>query len=212
MFYKKDLLAKYSNRLRQFNTPNEASGYANRYTQHFRFKILTEIADLYGRSPLRILDYGCGTGELLDYLICQGFRGDYVGVDLNPDVIAYSKKRFKDKPKARFLVIRNARECRRHRPDFTFISGVFNDAVPNSESHLIRTVHELFTVSKQGLAFNALSRLQCQKKDRGFAYFDPARLLRDFLRRSTPFVTLRHDYRMGNFSMFLKKRGEELQF
>jgi len=40
----------------------------------------------------KVLDFGCGVG---DY--CTAVKGDYYGVDLNPDFINYAKNKYKDK-------------------------------------------------------------------------------------------------------------------
>jgi len=52
-----------------------------------------------GRSP-RLLDLGCGTGELASIFLRAGY--EYVGIDIEPERIAYARKTY---PRGRFHVM-----------------------------------------------------------------------------------------------------------
>ena len=42
-------------------------------------------------SAVRILDLGCGNGELARWLRQAGFRGDYLGLDFSPDLLEVAR-------------------------------------------------------------------------------------------------------------------------
>jgi SAM-dependent methyltransferase len=52
-----------------------------------------------GRSP-RLLDLGCGTGELASIFLRAGY--EYVGIDIEPERIAYARKTY---PRGKFHVM-----------------------------------------------------------------------------------------------------------
>jgi SAM-dependent methyltransferase len=59
------------------------------------------IVDRIRRAGLRrVLDIGCGTGQLAAYLIDQGIDS-YVGLDFSPKAIEYARR---SAPRARFVV------------------------------------------------------------------------------------------------------------
>jgi SAM-dependent methyltransferase len=59
------------------------------------------IADVLADMPTaRVLDFGCGCGGL-----CVAVRGDYVGIDLDPNYVAFARWRWRH-PRRRFLLTR----------------------------------------------------------------------------------------------------------
>src|SRR6266851_10382670 len=59
-----------------------------------RHKCMTRYMSDYvaPRPAARLLDIGCGTGVLLDY-IPESLQCEYVGFDINPDYIAHAQAR-----------------------------------------------------------------------------------------------------------------------
>ena len=56
-------------------------------TGGFLYKVSKELTFLNGQS---VIDVGCGTGTLLDYLTPK----DYLGVDVNPDFIKLAQEKY----------------------------------------------------------------------------------------------------------------------
>ena len=65
-----------------------------------------ELSNL--KPPLRILDVGCYTGYLYDYLLKYVFKNPlefhYTGIDVNAEAIAHAKKRHIENENSEFLV------------------------------------------------------------------------------------------------------------
>lgn len=180
--------AHYGQLLAEHGDSPAAAQWADRETQEERFRILAGVGDI---SQAKILDFGCGTGHLLAYLRrCHGFRGEYVGYDLNAAVIACARAKF---PDARFACRDGLSEPLEEDFDYVFISGVFNNKIGDNAA-LIRTVlPNVFAHTRRALAFNALS-CYVDRFDDGLYYAEPESLFRFCKENLSPLVTLRHDY------------------
>ena len=185
----------------------EAVCWGTRRTQYFRFKILCDVAGLFGDKSLVLLDWGCGLGDLLEYLRFQGFTGTYIGADINKEFIAEARKKYADDSNASFFVSDSPQDAVPLKYDYCMLSGVFNIALTDTEAELKKTVQVLYAGARRGVAFNALST-QAKEKNPEHFYADPFALSEWCAREVTPYVALRHDYRGGNFTVYLyKDRG-----
>jgi SAM-dependent methyltransferase len=84
-------------------------------TDRFRRLIREFVGNTAGR---RVLDLGCGIGNYRDL-----FAGEYVGIDINPDYIAYARTRFRD----RFEVMDAVQ--------LSFVGDTFDDVVTIATTH-----------------------------------------------------------------------------
>jgi len=77
-----------------FNTPklwDELNANQDRFKAESK-KILDIIRKIFPKSDVSLLDVGCGTGAHFNLLIDRGV--ECTGVDLNPNMIQYSKKKY----------------------------------------------------------------------------------------------------------------------
>lgn len=81
-------------RILEFNFVEE-----NRVIRRELMPAALDIARTEGRQP-RILDLGCGTGELAPAFLKAGYS--YVGIDIEPDRIEYAQRTY---PKGKFHVM-----------------------------------------------------------------------------------------------------------
>jgi len=98
---------KYSDKDKNIN--DQFYGYFLRHNQddgwgdtdkYGNFKLLTDIVD-YSNKPLAgtsVLDVGCGTGDLYNYLI-QRQISDYIGIDIYHMSVEYAAMKY---PKGHF--------------------------------------------------------------------------------------------------------------
>lgn len=54
-------------------------------------------------DPFSINDLGCGYGALLDYLDARGFKTDYTGIDVSPEMVRAAALRFEGRANADFI-------------------------------------------------------------------------------------------------------------
>src|SRR5262245_13511256 len=72
--------------------------WGSRESQQLRFDILAQVGSM---DNARVLDVGCGMGDLYEWLRERGRRVDYCGIDITPAMIETARCRF---PEARFNI------------------------------------------------------------------------------------------------------------
>lgn len=71
----------------------------------------------------KILDVGCGTGALLDFLPLDI---EYIGYDTNPSYINYASKKYKDRGEFYCKKIKNPEELKPNYFDIALVGGVLH--------------------------------------------------------------------------------------
>ena len=83
----------------QLHGPNwRGLGWQSQRSQRRRFAVLSEVGPL---ANARILDIGCGVGDLYKYLLRRRIPVAYTGFDILPEMIAHARRRY---PEAHFEV------------------------------------------------------------------------------------------------------------
>jgi len=188
VFYS-DLLAKHGVDPRSLN-------WGGQQSQELRFSILTQIGLMSGDS---LLDVGCGLGDYLCWLNRHGVDVDYCGIDLTPNMVKKAQERL---PGINFEV-GNLLKCDHSLSDFVVASGIFYLRNNEPEAYLQTMVTRMYALCRKGVAFNSLSVWAPQQDEREY-YADPLRVIA-FCRTLTPWVVLRHDYHIGDFTVYLHR-------
>lgn len=157
------------------------------------------LLDIGAVDNTRILDFGCGKGDFLQYLRDRGIAVDYTGFDINANLIALARKKF---PESRFRVFDIDADAIDEEFDFIFICGVFNLRVPGLSETMRQTLQKLFRHCRKGLAFNALSDLN-PEQDFELYYTSPTDMFNFAVRNLSPYVALRHDRMLYDFTLFV---------
>jgi cyclopropane fatty-acyl-phospholipid synthase-like methyltransferase len=169
------------------DTP-QAVQWRDRASQERRFEILAQVGL---PSNAKVLDFGCGTGHLLEYMRREHeFKGEFVGYDLTADTVAAAQAKF---PAARFERRDIFADGIGEEFDYVFISGVFNNLMTDNAGFMHEVLELLFGHSRRALAFNALSAY-VDFFDPGLCYTKPEEVFHFCKERLSPLVTLRHDY------------------
>jgi ubiquinone/menaquinone biosynthesis C-methylase UbiE len=171
-----------------------ASGQWDNTSQDFRFAQLIRIANLEGKH---VLDFGCGIGDLLDYLHKHNIDCTYTGIDIVQPAIALAKTKFKD-----FECLNIFEEPVHKSFDFALLSGVFNNATPDADLYMREILQRVFSMTRLGVAFNFISD-RVNFRDEDMAYHDPTEVLKfciDSLSRKT---VLHHHYERCDVSVFV---------
>jgi SAM-dependent methyltransferase len=191
-----DRIADYYNRLVDcYGHDSKACDYGRPQSQTIKFKVLSEVAQLGGKT---VLDVGCGLGDYADYLQERFTCPIYTGIDIAPRMLE---------------------EVRLHRPtldvrlmnilddrmnatfDVVSANGIFYLLGEAAENQMKAIIQRMYSLAKHAVALNSLSAW-ASVKEPGEFYADPLETVR-FCRTLSPWVVLRHDYLPHDFTIYM---------
>ncbi len=131
---------------------HRAADWADEFGQQTRFAVLGDNVELEGK---RLLDVGCGTGDLWTFLSSRDIHTDYLGVDLVEAVVAEARKR---SPDAQFqaLDVFQPDSLPAESFDVVFCSGTLNLDLGNNRKFVPRAIARLVELSRETTVFNLL--------------------------------------------------------
>ncbi len=180
--------AHYAALLRKHGDGPQAVQMRDKATQERRFEVLAQVGL---PSDARVLDFGCGTGHLLEFLRQScGYQGEYVGYDLAVDLLAAARQKL---PGVQFERRDIFADGIPGEFDYVFVSGVFNNLTDRNAAFMRDALTLLFAHTRRALAFNALSTY-VDYCDAGLYYADPGEIFNFCKEHLSSLVTLRHDY------------------
>jgi SAM-dependent methyltransferase len=189
----------YEDKVRRYGYDHRGLGFRTRSSQEKRFDALTRIGSLDGR---RVLDVGCGFGDLLAFLLERGMRPVYTGLDICAPMIARCHQRF---PVASgIFAVADALEYRPRIPyDYVLASGIFGLDAGAARERIRPTLTRMFEWCTSGVAVNFLSARAAEKVPNRL-YVDPAEAL-EWAFQLTPCVRIDHDYLPNDFTLYLQR-------
>ena len=143
-------------------------GWESKDAHMRRFGIFADNVDLHGK---KLLDVGCGLGNLYGYLKQKGVEVDYTGVDILEKMIEDSISKY---PEAKFLCMDIFKENTFSEGEFDVIyaSGIFNLNLGNNLDFLNSALELFFILSKDVVCFNLLHVKSPNREERYF-YMSP---------------------------------------
>jgi SAM-dependent methyltransferase len=193
---KKTILARSGKRIQALGHGSAALGEP-KGRQAFYFDTLTK-ADGFGRSD-SVIDVGCGYGDLYGFLRAGQFDGEYLGIDINPQLIEEGRKRY---PKADLEVRDIQAEPPGRIADWCICCQALTsatDAVPFLV-HFESMLRIMWGACRKGLVFNVLSPLA------DFTHPVHARPpfgeVLSVVAKLTNRFTLRHDYMPYEYAIY----------
>src|SRR5690349_18585775 len=123
----KDAINRYNKRLEEHGISEQALGWGAKGRAKLRYEILLSQWNLDHSS---ILDFGCGFGDMFDYINEKGFKDvSYTGIDINDNFINIARQRHE---KGAEFILGNLFELPTVKTfDFILSSGVFNHKLEN---------------------------------------------------------------------------------
>lgn len=204
----------FSNTLKQHGVSAKGADWRDEDAQELRFRQLCQIFNQATRQPkstasqdiVRMVDYGCGYGALLQYLERNGSAVDYLGLDITPDMVKAARELHKDRNNCRFEEASRLVE----ETDYTLCSGTFNIMPEGLEkdwqSYVVSCLDNICDFSLRGFAFNLLTSYNDADKVKPHLYYgDPLFFLDLCLSRYSRNVALLHDYGAFEFTILVKK-------
>ena len=182
-----ELLKKhYLEQFKQYGDSAQGVQWSDVQTQEKRFEILLEIGCQEGDS---LLDFGCGTGHLFEYLNKNNTKLNYTGVDILDEFLTTAKNKY---PEAKFGQLI---EFEKEKFDYIIISGVFNNKMDDNVGYYQEQLKKLFPMVNKGIAFNMMSAY-VDYFDENLFYEKPENVFQFIKKEISPFVTIRNDYQI----------------
>lgn len=191
------LIKLYADRVAEMGYDVRSLGWKSQDEQILRFQILADIGILPTDS---ICDVGCGFGDLLPYLTGRFGRVGYLGVDICDDLLKVARQRHAD---TRFLLADVLDDAYSERADWYLLSGALSYKLADNLRFTERMLLRMLSLADKGVAANFLSTYVNYQNPRNY-HHDPADVLA-IAKRLTPKVTVRHDYPLWEFTVYLYK-------
>ena len=189
----------YADKVRTFGFDHRGLGFRNKSSQDKRFEALLALGDLDGA---RILDVGCGFGDLLAFLAERGIEPEYTGLDICEPMIERCRERFE--PDAGRFLVGDALQFEPDEPyDYVVASGLFGLDSVGARDRIRPTLERLFALSRIAMAVNFLSTRSPNPVEARI-YVDPCKALEAGL-SLTPAARIDHTYLPNDFTLFLYK-------
>lgn len=200
--------AHYAELYAQHGRNHNAVQYSSQDSQFKRFEVLLDIAPKINS----VIDVGCGLGDLLPALKAHSPNAIYNGYDFVDDFVADANRFYAGDPKAHFKQLDITQDVIDTRAEYGFISGMFNNRMPDNQAFVKLTLQKLWDAVDKGMAFNALTTF-VDYQDPHLFYQDPMQLFAYCKTHFSPYVTLRHDYDVKEnsipfeFTIYVHKRA-----
>lgn len=188
---KEELQKYYRKAVLRYGDAPESSHWSSKESQNKRFEILLGIAEM---KDVSVLDFGCGTGAMLEYMNTQ-INGEtiyYTGCDILSEALDIAKKKYANQKNARFGFFD---EFKTELFDYIFVSGVFNNKMQDNEGYYQDYLYQLWKQTRKGLAFNMMSCYVDYYDDELF-YEKPEKVFSFVKKNLSPYVVLRNDYQV----------------
>lgn len=169
-------------------------------TQYLRFSELVKSLD-FEDGKKALLDVGCGNGELYKFLNFMGFRGQYVGYDINEKLLAQARSRFANIDVQRKDIMSEEIE---RRFDYVVLSGLFNVNTGQSTAWVYDFLKKMFALCEGVMVFNMVST-HVTFRDDGMFYMNPAEALSFCIENLSKRTTLAHHNLPYNYTVTVFK-------
>lgn len=170
---------------------------------HQRFAEITKFIPL-DSARSATLEVGCGHGEFFKYLAAHGYRGRYVGTDINAELLALARRRFKAIDVREIDILTTDLG---ERFDYVVLSGVFNIACGQTIDWVHRFLERMYEHAEQAIVFNAVSTYVNYRQPEMF-YIDPVEMLRFCIEKLSRRVSLTHHNLSFNYTVCVYKHEE----
>ncbi|NBO71506.1 MAG: methyltransferase domain-containing protein [Bacteroidetes bacterium] len=194
----------YTNKLEKFGDTHLGVDWNSKASQYLRFEQLSKVIN---ENQFSVLDYGCGYGELVNYLSqVENFEMTYFGYDISKEMLRQARSIFKYRQNVAFLG-----SLQKQKFDFVIASGVLNvklNLASDNEwlDYVITMLNQMNELSVKGFSFNALTVYSEKKYMKDYLYYADPIFLFDYCKKHfSKDVALLHDYKLYEFTLIIRK-------
>lgn len=180
------------------------NGWSSESSQLSRFQALLKGCDYAGGS---VIDYGCGTGELLPFLCRKKEPTPYKGYDALEEMIDVARRRH-----GNYFENIAFDQVPNESADYVLASGVFQFLDRDAEQYYEEIIRDLFDIANIALGVNFLSSSRnIENKAAGEMYLNAATVVK-VAQSLTAFWKLDHAYHDGGgdltIVLFKREKGQ----
>ena len=194
---RKALVKLYEGRFKELGVDVRTLGWKSYEEQALRFKVLCEVGDLSGSS---VCDIGCGFGDLLPFLRERFHDVSYTGIDIVPSLLEKAQELH---PGIDFICQDIVESEYSIRHDYFLSSGALSFRIEDNICYSRRMIEKMFHLANRGIAVNFLTSYVNFQRPHNFHY-RPEEMFA-FGKTLTRWVTIRHDYPLWEFTLYLHK-------
>jgi len=170
--------------------------------QDLRFQVMSEIGNIRNS---KVLDVGCGFGDLLSYFKSKKIKINYTGIDINNKFIEIAKSKH---IKTRFYVRDIEKTKFNEKFDWVFAIGTTNRS--GSHDYIENLLKEMFRISRKGIAMDFMSTYVDFRR-KGSFHASPERVFK-IAKKLSKRVVIRHDYLPFEFCIYIYKNNKLNKF
>lgn len=190
----------YKDKFNKFGVSPKSLFWKSRGAAHQRFRQFWAEIDFAGK---KVLDIGCGFGEMGNFLTKRYINVSYVGIDITPEFIKNGQKMYPqlDLKIADFFDLKTPETF-----DVVLASGVLNSDLPDNLNFRKKAIAKMFSLTSDVFAFNMLGGHPApeNKKESNTWYSDSLEIL-DYCMSLTRRVILRSHYHPRDFTILMYK-------
>lgn len=139
------------------------------------FTVMIQISDLTN-TPIKnatILDVGCGTGDLVGFLLDKGIK-KYSGIDIFAPAIEKARQKY---PQYRFIAGDFLKQTFQQKFDFVFCSGALTTKLDTDNYEILTSwIPKMWSFAQKGVGFNFLIENGADSGD--LFFYDPNRVFK----------------------------------
>ena len=184
----------------------ESVHWLNVENQNIRFDVLLGVANITG---FKILDVGCGLGDLYRYFLNRKIELDYTGIDIMPEFIEKAQEKYPDAKLILGNITEYAEQLRAYNNlspapfDYVLASGALSFKVEHNKEFYFSFIKTMYDLAGKAVAFNMLNKND-HVDDAQFAAYDPEKI-REYCQTFCDDVQIVVDYLPQDFTVYLYK-------
>ena len=173
-----------------------------------RYKVMLELVNEPVSQGITLLDFGCGTAHLLEYINNNNLKNiEYSGLDISKKFTDIARKKF---PKNNFYYLDILDDKNRLDVfDYIIMNGVFTEKrdLPFDEmwAYFTKLITTVYRFCDKGIAFNVMSKnVDWEREDLFHVSLDK---LSEFLCKNiTRDFVIRNDYGLYEYTVYILKK------
>lgn len=193
----------YQAKFKKFGSNHKSLLWKTKGAAHQRFREFWKEIDFNNK---KVLDIGCGFGEMGNFLVKRYKNVTYKGVDIMPEFIESGKKLYPqlDLEIHDFHELTNTVSYSGIMYDIVLASGVLNSNIPNNMDYREKSIKKMFELTNNCLAFNMLGSHPQPKNDEdsNVWYADSLEII-EYCMSLSQRVILRANYHPKDFTIFM---------